>query len=216
MSASLTRRAALAAPLALSPLLSRPARAAPRPVVTVFGDSITSGYGLPPAQALPAQLGRELAALGVEATVRAAGFAGATTETALRRVDDVARQSADVCVVAFGGNDLLNLVEPARIRANLGAVVERLKSRRVKVVLAGMQAPPELGAYARAYNAVFPTVARAQAVTLHPALLAGVMLDRRYNQSDLIHPNAAGVRIIARRLAPTVAAALKAGTLAAR
>ena len=212
----LSRRAALAGAFALSSLaFPRLAKAAPRPVVTVFGDSITAGYGLPTAQALPAQLQRELDKLGVAASVRSAGFSGATTEFGLRRVDDVARQGSDVCIVAFGGNDLLNLVAPATVRANLAGIVQRLKAKRIGVVLAGMQAPPELGAYARAYNAVFPAVAKAQGVTLYPSLLAGVMLDRRYNQSDLIHPNAAGVQIIARRLAPTVAAALKAGRAAA-
>jgi len=208
---SLTRRATVAGALAL-PL---GAQAATQPVVTLLGDSITAGYGLPASQALPAQLERELRALGVAAKVRAAGVSGDTTAGGLRRVEQV-RADTDVCVVALGGNDLLNFEEPARVRANLEGIVSRLKARKVKVVLAGLQAPPELGPYARAYNAVFPTVARAQAVALHPSLLAGVMLDRRYNQSDLIHPNAAGVRIIARRLAPTVAAALKARTAAAR
>ena len=207
----LTRRAAMAGALAL-PLA---AEAAPPPVVTLLGDSITAGYGLPAAQALPAQLERALRALGVAATVRAAGVAGDTTAGGLRRVDSV-RPDTRVCVVALGGNDLLNFEEPARVRSNLEAIVARLKARKVRVVLAGLQAPPELGPYARAYNAVFPTVARAQAVVLHPSLLAGVMLDRRYNQSDLIHPNAEGVRIIAQRLAKTVAAALKTGAAAAR
>ena len=119
-------------------------------------------------------------------------------------------------MVALGGNDLLSLEEPARVRSNLEAIVGRLKAKKVKVILAGLQAPPELGPYARAFNAVFPTVARAQGALLHPSLLAGVMLDRRYNQSDLIHPNAAGVKIIAQRLAKTVAAALKTGAVPAR
>jgi acyl-CoA thioesterase-1 len=128
---------------------------------------------------------------------------------------DSVRADTEVCVVALGGNDLLNLEEPARVRSNLEAIVARLRAKKMKVVLAGLQAPPELGPYARAYNAVFPTVARTQRVALHPSLLAGVMLDRRYNQSDLIHPNAAGVKIIAERLAKTVAAALKTGAAAA-
>ena len=207
----LTRRATLAGALAL-PLA---ARAASEPLVTLLGDSITAGYGLPASQALPAQLERELRALGVAARVRAAGVSGDTTAGGLRRVESV-RPDTDLCVVALGGNDLLSLEEPARVRSNLEAIVGRLKARKVKVVLAGLQAPPELGPYARAFNAVFPNVARAQAVLLHPSLLAGVMLDRRYNQSDLIHPNAAGVQIIARRLARTVAAALNTGTASAR
>ena len=216
----ITRRAALGAALTL-PVLptlasAAPARstAKPAPVVTVLGDSITTGYGLPSSQALPAQLQRELEALGLRAQVRGAAVNGDTTAGGLRRIDNV-RADTDVCVVALGGNDLLTFSEPARVQANLDAIVRRLMGRGVSVVLAGMQAPPELGPYARAFNAVFPTVARAHSVLLYPSLLAGVMLDRRYNQEDLIHPNAAGVRIIARRLAPVVAAALRSGAKAA-
>jgi acyl-CoA thioesterase-1 len=206
-----TRRAALAA-IAAAPLAldAAPAEAAPSAhVVTILGDSLTSGYGLPAAEALPVQLRRELAAMGVNATVRGAAVAGSTTAGGLRRVDQV-RADTDVAVVALGGNDLLNFLPPAETKSNLEQIVRRLKAKRMGVVLAGMQAPAELGQYARAFNAVFPQVARAHGVALHPSLLAGVLLDSRYNQPDLVHPNSAGVRIIAKRLAPVVGQALRA------
>jgi acyl-CoA thioesterase-1 len=91
-------------------------------------------------------------------------------------------------VVALGGNDLLSSTSPRTIRSNLEGIVQRLKAKKVKVLLAGIQAPLELGAYARAFNAIYPAVAKAQGVPLHASLLAGVALDRRYNQPDLIHP----------------------------
>ena len=206
----LTRRAMIAAPLVLAPAL---AEAQSLPVVTLLGDSITSGYGLPASQALPVQLQAELARLGVRALVRGAAVVGSTTAGGLRRVDSVGRDTK-VCVVALGGNDLLNFIAPAQVRANLDGIVRKLKARNIDVVLAGLQAPPELGAYARAFNGVFPTVAQAHGVTLHNSLLSGVLLDSRYNQPDLVHPNALGVQIIARRLAPVVAKALKSGALA--
>lgn len=214
MTDRLTRRAVLAAmPLALAPAAACAAPAVGRrgsPVVTVLGDSITSGYGLTAAaETLPVQLERELRALGVNATVRGAAVTGSTTAGGLRRVDAV-RADTDLCVVALGGNDLLNFLPPAETRANLEQIVRRLKGRGMRVVLAGLQAPAELGAYARSFNAVFPAVAREQGVTLHNSFLGGVLLDSRYNQPDLVHPNAAGVRIIARRLAPVVAGALRA------
>jgi acyl-CoA thioesterase-1 len=207
-----TRRTTLAALLG-APLAAAAARteAAPRvPVVTLLGDSITAGYGLAAVDALPNQLERELKAIGVAAVVRGAGVTGSTTAGGLRRVDSV-RADTDVCVVALGGNDLLSFLPPAETRANLEGIVRRLKARGVSVILAGLQAPAELGAYARSFNSVFPTVAKAHDVPLHPSLLAGVLLDSRYNQPDLVHPNAAGVRIIARRLAPVVAQALRTG-----
>ena len=200
--------AMLAAPLALSAAETQ--AAARTPLVTLLGDSISSGYGLPASEALPVQLQRELRARGVNATVRGAAVAGSTTAGGLRRVDQV-RADTDVCVVALGGNDLLSFLPPAQTRANLEQIVRRLKGRGVEVVLAGLQAPLELGAYARSFNAVFPTVAKGQGVALYPSLLAGVLLDSRYNQPDLVHPNAAGVRIIAQRLAPVVARALRTG-----
>jgi acyl-CoA thioesterase-1 len=208
----INRRVAVAGALAIPAV----GHAAPEPVVTVLGDSITAGYGLPAAQALPAQLERELRALGVAARVRGAGVSGDTTAGGLRRVESSVRADTQLCVVALGGNDLLSLYEPRTIRSNLDAIVQRLKARRVKVLLAGIQAPLELGTYARAFNAIYPAVAKAHGVPLHASLLAGVALDRRYNQPDLIHPNAAGVKIIAQRLARTVAVALRTGAAAAR
>ncbi|HLY78940.1 MAG TPA: arylesterase, partial [Caulobacteraceae bacterium] len=91
----------------------------------------------------------------------------------------------------------------------LTAIVQRLKARRLAVILAGMTAPRAVGAgYARDFNAVFPAVARAERVPFYPDLLAGVGPALR--QRDGIHPNATGVKIIAKGLAPVVARALKA------
>jgi acyl-CoA thioesterase-1 len=192
-----------------------PAPGEPKPIVTLLGDSLTTGFGLPVRQALPAQLERELAALGVQAQVRGAGVNGDTTGGGLRRVDTSVRADTDLCVVALGGNDLLMFSEPAVVHRNLDAIVRRLKARNIQVVLAGVQAPPELGPYARAFSALYADLAKRHDVPLYPSLLAGVMLDRRYNQEDLIHPNALGVQIIARRLAPTVATALRSQAEAA-
>src|SRR5690349_20696357 len=95
----------------LGSLAASPALAA-TPVVTMLGDSITAGLGLPNAQALPAQLAAELSRLGSPATVRGAGVSGDTTADGLRRVDFSVRKDTDVCVVALGGNDLLTGEEP--------------------------------------------------------------------------------------------------------
>jgi acyl-CoA thioesterase-1 len=193
-------------------LASAPATAAGRArVVTMLGDSITAGYGLPAADALPAQLAIALARLGLNVVVRAAGVSGDTSADGLARVGFSVQPDTEVCVVALGGNDLLQGLEPASLRANLQAVIERLKARRITVVLAGMRAPPAIGAgYAQAFDAVYPTLARGEHVALYPYLLEGVALNPRLNQRDSIHPNAAGVRIVAARLAPVVARALSA------
>jgi len=178
-------------------------------VVTILGDSITAGLGLPAAAALPAQLGAALARLGAPAFVRGAGVSGDTTADGLARLDFSVQGDTDVCLVALGGNDLLQGLDPKAVRANLTAIVRRLKARRIAVVLAGQTAPRAVGAgYARDFGAVFPAVARSTRVALYPDLLAGVGTPLR--QGDGIHPNAAGVKVMAAGLAPLVARALRA------
>jgi acyl-CoA thioesterase-1 len=203
LAGALTAAGALAAPGTLT------AGRAP-PVVTVLGDSITAGYGLRAAAALPARLQAELARLGAPARVRGAGVSGDTTADGLARVDFSVQGDTAVCVVALGGNDLLQGLDPHMTRANLEQIVRRLKARRIAVVLAGLTAPRAIGAgYARDFDAVFPAVARDTGAALYPDLLAGVARNPGLNQADGIHPNTAGVDIIAARLAPMVARSLR-------
>ncbi|MDP1618101.1 arylesterase [Phenylobacterium sp.] len=188
-----------------------PGASADLPVVAILGDSITAGYGLPASEALPAQLEAALAAAGTPVRVRAAGVSGDTTAGALARLGFSIQNDTDLCVVAVGGNDLLQGIEPARMRANLEAIITGLQARNISVLLAGMQAPPSYGAYATDFAAVFTELARTYDIPLYPFLLDGVALDPALNQDDGIHPNAAGVKIIAQRLAPAVAGALAGG-----
>ncbi|MCG9917047.1 MAG: arylesterase [Phenylobacterium sp.] len=178
------------------------------PVVALLGDSITAGLGLPARDALPAQLEAALVAAGSPVRVRAAGVSGDTTAGALARVNFSIQDDTDLCIVALGGNDLLQGIEPARMRDNLQAIIEGLQARNIAVLLAGMQAPPSYGRYAADFDAVFADLARTYDVPLYPFLLDGVALDPALNQPDGIHPNAEGVKVIAQRLAPAVTAAL--------
>jgi len=203
-----TRRALFALPLIA---VAGPALAAPPRVVTVLGDSITAGFGLPAAQAVPAQLQAALRKLGLAVQVRAAGVSGDTTAGGLARVDFSVRKDTDLAVVALGANDLLQGQDPKRTRANLDGIIRKLKARRIGVVLTGISAPVEIGGgYARDFNAIFPGLARAHGVPLYPNLLDGVARRPALNQPDGIHPNARGAQIIAARLAPVVAKALAA------
>jgi len=199
----ISRRSLIAAGLALAPAAAVAARGK---VVTILGDSITAGYGLPQQAALPVQLHLALEKLGVPNLVRGAGVSGDTTGDGAARVDFSVRPDTSVVVVALGGNDLLQGVDPKTTRANLERILTRLKQRHMGVVLAGIHAPPELGAgYARDFDAVFSGLAKAHGVAFYPDLLAGVERNRALNQADAIHPNAQGVQVIARRLAPVVA-----------
>jgi acyl-CoA thioesterase-1 len=204
--------AALAALAMLFTVSSGAAAAAPAraPVVTVLGDSIAAGYGLPAAEALPIQLQATLERLKTPAVVRNAGVSGDTTAGGLARVDRSVRADTDVCVVELGANDLLLGIDPRRTEANLEGIVRRLKARGITVVLAGGKVPFGLsGDYVRAFDGVFATVARRNGVLLAPDLLGGVITNPNLKQPDGLHPNAAGVKLIAGRLAPVVVAALR-------
>src|SRR6185369_10963136 len=194
----ISRRAALAVALAALPAHALAARGK---VVTILGDSITAGLGLPGRDALPNQLHLALEKLGVPNMVRGAGASGETTADGVGRMDFSIRPDTAVVVVALGGNDLLQGFDPKVTRGNLDRILTRLKARHMGVVLTGMKAPPELGrGYARDFNAVFADLAKAHNVAFYPDLLAGVGRNRALNQPDGIHPNAQGVAIIARGL----------------
>jgi acyl-CoA thioesterase-1 len=186
--------------------------AAPKPsVVTVLGDSITAGLGLPARDAMPAQLQAALARRGLSVVVRAAGVSGDTSGGGLARVGFSVAADTKICVVALGGNDLLQGVDPAQTKANLRGVLQKLKARGVGAVLVGVAAPSAIGAaYAREFNAIFPSLAREFNVPLYANILAGVSGDRALMQRDGIHPNADGAKRIGEALAPVVARAVRA------
>ena len=177
------------------------------PVVTILGDSITAGLGLAAADALPAQLQAALGRIGVAALVRGAGVSGDTTAGALARTDFSVQADTVVCVIELGGNDFLQGVSPHETERNLRAIIAKLQQRGIRVVLASAKPPSgSLGDYGREFAAVFPRMGRVAGVALTPDLLAG--LDRGSRQRDDLHPSAAGVRVLAERMAPTVADAL--------
>src|SRR5580698_2010596 len=129
----LSRRTLVAAGLAALPAQALAARGQ---VVTILGDSITAGYGLPQADALPVQLHAALEKLGAPNIVRGAGVSGDTTADGASRMDFSIRPDTAVVVVALGGNDILQGVDAKITRANLDRILTRLKQRHMGVVLA--------------------------------------------------------------------------------
>lgn len=190
-----------AAVLALAGL----ARAAGNPAektLVFFGDSLTAGYGLadPAAEAYPALIQARIRAAGLPWRVVNAGLSGETTAGGLRRLDWTLRTPPDLFVLALGANDGLRGISPALMRANLEEMIDRVRRRRpdARVVLAGMQMPPELGPeHAAAFARVFPEVAKKTGATLIPFLLEGVGGVAELNQGDRIHPNPAGHAVMA-------------------
>ena len=126
-----------------------------------LGDSLSSGYGVKPAQSFPAQLQKQLRARGHNVVVTNAGVAGDTTAAGLDRLAWSVPNDADAVIVEFGANDMLRGIDPKQTRANLEKMIAALKKRQVAVLLAGMRAPANWGEdYARAFDAIFPDLAR--------------------------------------------------------
>lgn len=179
--------------------------------VVILGDSLTAGLGLDAGEAFPAVLERRLRSAGLPVTVVNAGVSGDTTAGGLRRLDWALDDQVRVLVVALGGNDALRGLPVADLQRNLSGIIERAQSRGIAVILAGMEAPPNLGpAYTSAFRAAYRDLAARYTVTFVPFLLAGVAGDPTLNQADGIHPNGAGARRVAEVLWPSVEAAVRA------
>lgn len=187
-------------------MLPRLGRAAAPLRLLVLGDSLAAGYGLPQDQGFVPQLQAALAARGRAVQVLNAGVSGDTTAGGLARLDWALADRPQAVILELGGNDGLRALPPAASRTNLAAILDRLRSRGIPVLLAGMLAPPNLGAaYGAEFAAVFQGLAREYPDTIfYPFFLEGVAGDAGLNQPDGIHPNGQGVLEIVRRILPAV------------
>jgi len=176
-----------------------------REKIVAFGNSLTAGAGVASDEAYPAQLQRKLDALGYEYQMVNAGVSGDTTAGGLRRVDWVLKGQPKIVILELGANDGLRGIDPAQTQANLEQIIQRLQAASVTVVLAGMKIPPNYGReYTDRFEAIYPELAKKYHLVLIPFFLEGVAADRTLNQADGIHPNPAGVKIIADRMMPYV------------
>jgi acyl-CoA thioesterase-1 len=190
------------------------ADAAPRaPVIWAFGDSLSAGYGLPPALGFTARLEAALRRAGVAATVRNGGVAGDTAAQARARLRWGLRglgTAPDLVIVELGANDMLRGLPVSQTRDNLDAILTELRNRHIPVLLAGMRAAPNLGPeYTAAFDGIYPALATKHGVARYPFFLDGVASNRTLLQADGMHPNARGVEIIVGRIVPSVRKALR-------
>lgn len=183
-----------------------PATSADRPVkLAVLGDSLTAGFGLPAPAAFPARLEQALKSKGVAVDVHNAGVSGDTASGGLARLDWSVPEGTDAVIVELGGNDALRGIDPKVTRAALDSILRRLKARGLPVLLAGMQAPRNLGPdYAREFDRTFPELAAAHDVVFYPFFLEGVATNARFTLGDGLHPNQAGVDVIVQGILPQV------------
>jgi acyl-CoA thioesterase I len=173
--------------------------------IVVLGDSLVAGFGVKPSEAFPAQLERALKAKGHAVEVINAGVSGDTTAGGLERVAWAVPADANAVILELGANDALRGLDPGRAKANLDAIITKVKAGGAEVLLAGMMAPRNLGPdYVRAFDAIYPDLAAKHALILYPFFLEGVAMDGKLNLNDGLHPNGRGVAEITRRILPSV------------
>jgi acyl-CoA thioesterase-1 len=191
--------AAVALAFVASPVFAAPVK------ILMLGTSLTQGYGLPPGTEIPAVLQARLKAAGIDAHVVNAGVSGDTSAGGLSRLDWSLADHPNAAIVELGSNDALRGTPPAQTEKDLSAILAKLKAQHVPTLLLGMMAPRNLGPeYARAFDAMYPKLAKQYGAMLYPFVLQGVALNPKLNQPDGLHPNPAGVKIIVDRILPDV------------
>jgi len=180
--------------------------------ILFLGNSITAGLGLPVEQAYPALIQVKIDSLKLNFKVINAGLSGETTSGGLRRVDWLLANPVDILFLALGANDGLRGIPLDLSKENLKDIIKKVRKKnpQVKIILAGMQIPPNLGPdYTKGFKQMFIDIARSEKVKLLNFLLEGVGGNPELNQGDGIHPNQQGHKIIADNVWKTLKPVLK-------
>jgi acyl-CoA thioesterase-1 len=185
--------------LSLEPALAKTIR------LVALGDSLTAGYRLQKSEAFPAVLERALKAKGWDVAIANAGVSGDTAAAGAARVDWSVPDGTDGVILELGANDALRGLAPAATRKSLEQILDRLKARKIPVLIAGMYAPRSLGRqYYEKFDAIFPDLAKSYGHDLYPFFLDGVVGDAKFNLDDGVHPTAKGVERVVERIVPSV------------
>ena len=179
-------------------------------VISVFGDSLVSGFGVNTRDSFPEQLQNELRLTNPGITVLNAGVSGDTTSSGLARLSWVLETNPHIIILVLGSNDMLRGIAPGITRKNLSTMVEEIQSKGVSILLCGMKASRNLGRfYVEEFDSIYPSITKKYALVLYPFFLDGVALVPELNQADLIHPNSKGVSVIVSRILPSISEVLR-------
>lgn len=174
-------------------------------VIVAFGDSLTAGLGLTENETFPAQLEKALRARGQKVKVVNAGVSGDTAADGLARLDWAMPDDASAVIIELGANDALQGLDPAATKATLEKIITQVNARRLPILLAGMEAPRNLGKeYVESFRALYQDLATRYDLVFYPFFLDGVVLDDKYLLDDGLHPNAQGVARIVDGILPKV------------
>lgn len=171
--------------------------------ILFFGNSLTAGMGLDPEKAFPGIIQEKIDSLALQYRVINAGLSGETTASGENRIDWLMNQKVDIFVLELGANDGLRGIPLSETRQNLQAIIDavKLKNPNTKIVLAGMQIPPNMGQdYTGEFRQIFPNLAEKNEAYLIPFLLENVAGNPELNQADGIHPTEEGQEIVAQNV----------------
>jgi acyl-CoA thioesterase-1 len=166
--------------------------------IVLFGDSLMAGYGLPAEQHLSVVLQNQLQAKGYKVQIINGSVSGSTSSGGLNRLEWTLQEPGiDLIILGLGANDMLRGISPDATKANLEQIIKQVRKKNIPIVLAGMLAPSSHGlAYKKQFDEIYPSLAKTYNLPLIPFLLEGVAMQPQYNQSDGIHPNAEGTKLI--------------------
>lgn len=169
--------------------------------ILALGDSLTEGFGLSRKEAYPALIAEKMRAAKYHFELINAGVSGDATADGLERLPPLLdKKRIDILILALGINDAFRGVPIEEMRSNLQAIIDQTRKRHpeISIIIAGMQfSIPTGNGYLRAFEELFPGLAEKNHTALIPYLLEGVGGHPDLNLPDLIHPNAAGQRILA-------------------
>ena len=178
--------------------------------ILALGDSLTAGYGLGPGDGFVDLLQAHLDEKGFDVELINAGVSGDTTKGGLARLDWALFDQPQRAIVALGGNDMLRGLSPQQSYDNLQAILQKLETEDIPVLLAGMLAPANMGAdYQTEFDSIYPKLADEFDVIFYPFFLEGVALEPTLNQPDGLHPNKEGVKIMADKITPYIQALIE-------
>ncbi len=172
--------------------------------IVFYGDSITAGYGVDLNEAYPAEIERILKKKGYSVEVINAGSSGETSAGGVTRINWILKKPADIFILELGGNDGLRGLPLSETKKNLQTILDQVKTKNpnTKLIVAGMEVPPNLGQeYTAEFRNIFPSLAKNNQALLIPFILENVGGYPELNQTDGIHPNAAGHKKVAEKVA---------------
>jgi len=173
--------------------------------IMLYGDSLMAGYGLLQKDNLASELSREIKANGSMISIINASISGNTSKNGLSRVDWSLGDKPNIVILCLGANDMLRGLDPSLTKNNLDLIINKFINNNALVILAGMQSPESMGPkYKSEFDEIYPGLSKQYNLIFMPFLLEGIALEKDLLQADYQHPNAEGIKVMAKNLSPYI------------